>query len=245
MGPAKKQALEVSHALLREGRSGTLSTLHIKDDGWPYGSLVTFATDVDGSPLFLFSDISDHAKNLAEDGRASLLIENTSRRVKPQTGPRVTLLGKLKKTKNPRHTRRFIARHPGSAMYAGFGDFNFYRMSLERAHYVGGFARAVWYRGKDLLSDSAAAKTLAEAEEDILAHMNADHSEAIDLYANALLGRKGTGWQMSAIDCDGVDLILDGRLTRLKFGEPVTDSARIRDELVRLAAVARDSVKKP
>jgi len=244
MALGKPEAIDLSHRLLRGGRSGALSTAIQTHDGWPYGSLVTFATDVDGSPLFLFSDLSDHARNLKTDARASLLIERTSARIKPQTGPRVTLLGAIKKTKKPRHARRFIARHPQAAMYAPFGDFNFYRMSLDRAHFVGGFARAIWFRGRELLSDAKAAKVLADSEEDIVSHMNEDHSDAIDLYAKILLKRKGTGWRMSAIDCEGADLILNGRIARLDFADPVSDPGGIRDELVRLAALARDSVKK-
>ena len=245
MALGKSEAVDLSRRLLRGGRSGALSTAIQTHNGWPYGSLVTFATDLDGSPLFLFSDLSDHARNLKGDPRASLLIERTSARVKPQTGPRVTLLGTIKKTKNPRHARRFIARHPQAAMYAPFGDFNFYRMSLDRAHFVGGFARAIWFRGRELMSNAKAAKVLAEAEEDILQHMNEDHAEAVDLYAKILLGRKGTGWQMSAIDGEGADLMLNGRIARLDFAEPVSDPDEVRAELVRLAAQARESAKKP
>ncbi len=243
MALGKQEAVELSHQLLRGGRSGSLSTAIKTHDGWPYGSLVTFATDLDGSPLFLFSDIADHARNLQSDPRASLLIEKSSGRIKPQTGPRVTLLGNIKKTKNPHHARRFIARHPQAAMYAGFGDFNFYHMTLDRAHFVGGFARAVWFRGRELLSDAKAAKILAEAEADIVAHMNEDHAEAVDLYARILLGRKGTGWCLSAIDCEGADLMLNGRIARLDFTRPVADPGEVRAELVRLAALARESSK--
>jgi len=245
MALSKPEAVGLSHQLLRGGRSGALSTAIGTHAGWPYGSLVTFATDLDGSPLFLFSDLSDHARNLKSEPRASLLIERTSTRLKPQTGPRVTLLGTIKKTKAPRHARRFIARHPQAAMYAPFGDFNFYRMSLDRAHFVGGFARAVWFRGRELLSNTKAAGLLAEAEEGIIQHMNEDHAEAVDLYAKILLKRKGTGWRMSAIDCEGADLMLNNRIARLAFAEPVSDSGEVRAELVRLAALARDSVKKP
>jgi putative heme iron utilization protein len=245
MGSGKNEAISISHGLLREGRSGTLSTTLPKHEGWPYGSLVTFATDHDGSPLFLFSNLSDHARNLQADNRASLLIERTSNRIKPQTGPRVTLLGTIEKTTQKRHQKRFIARHPQSAMYAGFADFNFYRMSLERVHYVGGFAKATWFRGRELLTNAKTAKTIGDAEEDIISHMNEDHADTIDRYANALLHRKGTGWRMSAIDCDGADLMLNERIARLKFNTPVSSTTEVRAELVRLSSLASESVLNP
>ena len=38
--------------------------------------------------------------------------------------------------------RRFLARHPKSELYAGFGDFSFWRLNVVSAHLNGGFARA-------------------------------------------------------------------------------------------------------
>jgi len=244
MALSKPEAISISKELLREGRSGALSTALPTHEGWPYGSLVTFATDIDGVPVFLFSDLADHARNLKVDNRASLLIEQTSGRKRPQTGPRVTLLGKLRKTKEARHAERFFARHPQARMYAGFGDFNFYKMSIERTHFVGGFARAVWFRGRELLSDPKATKALAEAEQDIIGHMNTDHADAINLYARVLCKRRGEGWQMIGVDADGADLMLKGRIARLAFAKPVGNAGEVRDELVRLAGVARAERKK-
>ena len=120
-------------------------------------------------------------------------------------------------------------------MYAGFADFHFHRMSVERVHFVGGFARAVWLKAADVLADGAAARAIAEAEPQILAHMNEDHGAAIDHYANRLLGRSGLGWRMTGVDPDGADLRLGGRFARLPFARPLEDRGEIREELVRLA----------
>jgi len=244
MALGKPEAISLSKGLLRAGRSGALSTALPTHEGWPYGSLVTFATDCDGAPIFLFSDLADHARNLKGDPRASLLIEQTSGRKRPQTGPRVTLLGKLRKSKDTRHAERFFARHPQARMYAGFGDFHFYKMTIERAHFVGGFARAVWFRGRELLSDPKAAKALIDAEQGIIEHMNSDHADAIDLYARVLCKRRGEGWKMVGVDPDGADLMLDERLARLPFGVPVADAGAVRDELVRLVGIARTAHQK-
>ncbi len=138
-----------------------LSTALASKDGWPYGSLVSVALDCDGSPLMLFSTLSDHARNLAQDPRASLLFEETSRLKNPQTGPRITVTGRIKKTTQDRHRRRFLARHPEAAFYAGFGDFNFFRMQIDRAHFVGGFAKAAWLKGADILANAKAAAAVA------------------------------------------------------------------------------------
>ena len=193
------------------------------------------ALDCDGSPLMLFSNLSDHTRNLAKDSRASLLFEETSRLKNPQTGPRITVTGRIRKTTQDRHRRRFLARHPEAALYADFGDFNFFRMQVDRAHFVGGFAKAVWLKAADILADAKAAAAVAKAEEAVLDHMNTDHPDAVDHYAAALLGRSGRGWIMTGIDPDGADLRLGGRVARLGFEKPVRARKAIREELVRLA----------
>ena len=43
----------------------------------------------------------------------------------PMSRPRVTLIGKLKITKNLNHKTRFLNRHPTSNLYANFSDMNF------------------------------------------------------------------------------------------------------------------------
>lgn len=221
--------------MARRARAAMLSTALASGAGWPYGSLVTVACDVDASPLLLFSNLSDHTRNLASDDRASLLIEETARLKNPQTGPRVTLVGRIAKTADERARRRFLARHPEAAMYAGFADFHFHRMSVERAHFVGGFARAMWLKAADVLADAAAARAIADAEPAILAHMNEDHRAALDHFANRLLGRSGKGWTLTGVDPDGADLRLGGRFARLPFARPLKDRGEIRAELVRLA----------
>ncbi|NQV98935.1 MAG: DUF2470 domain-containing protein [Rhodospirillales bacterium] len=240
MALTKSQAITHSCQLLRAGRSAALSTALATHDGWPYGSFITYATDQTGAPVFLFSDLSDHARNLQADNRASMLVEHTAQRKNPQTGPRVTLVGKIRKTSDPALAGRFFSRHPRAKMYAGFQDFNFYRMTIERAHYVGGFAKAVWFRGRELLIGPEPALAFAEAEADIIAHMNSDHKDAVDLYANGLLKRRGSNWQMVGIDCDGIDLAKDGRLARLPFAQRLSSVEEVRKTLVLLAKEARN-----
>jgi len=223
--------------MMRGARSAVLSTALKSGGGWPYGSLVSVAFDSDLSPLMLFSGLSDHTRNLAVDSRASLLIEATSRLKNPQTGPRVSVLGKITKTSDARHRRRFLALHPEAALYAGFGDFSFFRMKIERVHFVGGFARAVWFKTADIVADKKAAAAVARAEPGVVRHMNADHAQAVDHYANALLGRAGSGWRMTGIDPDGFDLRRGGRTARLAFETPLQNRKAIREELVRLAQI--------
>ena len=228
-----------ARGLILGGRSGVLSTTFRGKESWPYGSLVTYAPDVDGSPIFLFSTLSDHTNNLAKEPKASLLVERASRLKNPQQGPRVTILGTVKPTKSPRHKKRFLARHPGAARYAGFGDFGFYVMTPERLHLVGGFARAQWLKASEAQPTKAAARAIAQAEDGIVDHMNADHADALDLYANVLLGRKGTGWCVVSCDPWGLDLMRNDLPARLDFDAMVRDAGAMRTMLVDLVKRAR------
>ena len=107
---------------------------------------------------------------------------------------------------DPRIRRRFLARHPKSELYAGFGDFAFWRMDVVSAHLNGGFARAADLTAAELLTEISDARTLVEAEADAIAHMNADHAEACRLYATKLLGAPDGDWRCVGIDPDGLEL---------------------------------------
>lgn len=225
--------------LIRRARSAALATAMADSAGRPYASLVTVACDGGGQPLLLLSSLSDHARNLSADPRASLLIDEARGLANPQTGARVSLVGEIRRTDDPSHAARFLARHPAARRYAGFGDFGFFGMVVERGHFVGGFARAHWLERSDLALEGDAVAALAAAEAEILAHMNDDHAGTIDLYAQALLGRRGDGWRMIAVDVEGLDLYRRGIFVRLEFPTQVTGVDDLRETLVALAADAR------
>lgn len=224
----------LSRQLLRRRPTATLATLL---EGAPYASLVLVAFDHDATPILLISQLAEHTRNLAVDPRVALLVEETAGLEEPLTGPRVTLVGRAAATVAPRHRDRFLARHPGAAAYAGFKDFAFYRVAVERAHLVAGFGRIHWIEGEKLLGRSEPA--LAECEADIVEHMNADHADAVTLYATVLLGQPAGSWRLTGCDPEGVDLRCGGRVARLEFGQVVTDADGARAALVRLVKKSR------
>lgn len=226
--------------LIRGSVKASLASRLAEGDGWPYGSLVTTATAQDGSVILLLSGLSDHTRNIAADPRVSLLFDGTDGFANPQQGPRVTVLGRAERDADAGLAQRFLARHPGAQLYAGFGDFAFYRVTPLRAHWVGGFARAVWLEDR-LTVEAAAAAAMAVAEPGILDHMNSDHGDALDLMAKHLLGQDGQGWRMVAIDADGCDLARDEVVARLVFADPIDGAAAARRVLVDLAQQARSA----
>lgn len=212
-------------------------------DGRPYVSLVACACDHDASPLLLLSDLAQHTRNLLAEPCVSLLFEDTAGHADPLAGPRLTLLGHAERCNDPRAAARFAARHPSSAIYAGFGDFNLYRVAIERGHLVAGFGRIAWIEAADLRF-AADASALAAAEAEIVQHMNEDHADALALYAERLLGLDDDGWRMTGIDPEGLDLRqteeTGGAVARLDFPEPVLTPAAARHVLVALAERARN-----
>ena len=229
-------------SLLRSIRGGTLATLD-RNTGHPFASLVNVATDADGSPLILTSRLSTHTANIEVDGRSSLLLAQTGKG-DPLAHPRLTVLGRFVQVArdsadDARVRRRFLARHPKAELYAGFGDFSFWRMDIASAHLNGGFARAADLKAEDLRTDLAGADDLVAAEADAVEHMNADHAEACRLYASKLLGEPDGAWRLTGIDPDGADLALGDRTARLAFPQRITEPGALRKVLVELAGRAR------
>jgi putative heme iron utilization protein len=221
----------------RLDRASLATALPADGAAWPYASLVLVAVDHDLSPILLISELAEHTKAIKIDPRVSLLFDGTAGLASPLTGARVTVMGRANVTDDERIKARFLARHPDAAMYAGFKDFRFYRVAVERAHLVGGFGKIAWIDPAELKPSPPPA--LVAAETGIVEHMNEDHADAIGLYASKLLKLPGEGWRMTGIDSEGVDLRSGGNVARLALPNAITDATEARKALVALVAKAR------
>jgi heme iron utilization protein len=223
--------------LLREGRSGALATI-MTGSGDPYCSLVNVATASDGAPLLLLSTLALHTKNILADPRASLMLDER-KGGDPLEGARVMLMGTFVPTADANARAAYLRRHPEAEMFAGFADFSFYRMTIGRAHLVAGFGRIVDLTAQDILTDTAGAAPLLEAEADAIAHMNTDHAEACRLYATKLLGGPDGDWTCVGVDPEGIELQCGRTALRLFFPQRVSGPGPLRAILKELAAKAR------
>ena len=235
--PPKSEIAASARALMRRAFKGSLATIDGRN-GYPYASLITLGTDASGAPNFLFSNLARHSANLASDSRASIMIDETGALADPLQGARVTIYGKAERASEEGVRRRFLARHPEAAFYADFPDFAFWTLTVEGAHYIGGFGRIFDLAPSDLLVPLEGAQDLIEAEPGIIEHMNKEHADAIELYATALAASPGP-WRMVGIDPEGFDIVLEGAGRRVLFAQPITTPAEAHAELVRLAAEAR------
>lgn len=141
MSDNKTLAVEI-RSLIAAAQRAYLGSLAARDAvTYPFVSLVLPGLDGVGRPLLLLSDLSDHAKNLKADPKASLLYDGTLGLKEPLTGPRVTLIGSIGLADDAENRKLYLARQPAAEMYAGFGDFKLYRFEIAEALFVAGFGR--------------------------------------------------------------------------------------------------------
>jgi heme iron utilization protein len=233
-------ASRLARSLLRRSRQGALATL-MAGSGAPYCSLVNVASHADGSPILLISRLALHTRNILGDPRVSLMLDERTGG-DPLEGARIMLAGRAEEAAASDLEilrRRYLSAHPSAEVFVNFKDFSFFRIRPSGMHLVAGFGRIVDLTPGQFLTDISDAGTLLEAEQGAIDHMNADHREAMNLYATRLLGAEAADWRCTGCDPDGIDLQAGTTTLRLDFPERVTGPAELRKMLVRLANEAR------
>jgi heme iron utilization protein len=233
-------AARLARSLLRRSRQGALATL-TPGSGDPYCSLVNVASHPDGSPILLISRLALHTRNLLGDARLSLMLDE---RVEddPLEGSRIMLAGLAEQASGEDVAilrRRYLNAHPSSEVFVNFKDFSFFRIRPTGAHLVAGFGRIVDLKPEQFLTDISDAASLLEAEQGVLDHMNADHHEAMNLYATKLLGAKSADWRCTGCDPEGIDLQAGSITLRLDFPRRIVTPAALRQMLKQFADQAR------
>ena len=231
---------KVTRSLLRRRRQGALATL-MAGTGGPYCSLVNLASHPDGTLILLISRLAVHTRNILADPRVSLMLDERAPG-DPLEGARIMLQGRAEpvgKEELELVRRRYLAAHPSAEGFVDFADFSFFRIMPSGVHLVAGFGRILDLKPDQFLTDIGDSKALIEAEAGAVEHMNADHREALNLYATKLLGSSSGDWRCTSIDPDGIDLQEGETTLRLDFPERVTDASGLRKMLVKLAEQAR------
>src|SRR5262249_21058253 len=84
---------ERARTLMARGRTGTLCTVSRRLPGHPFGSLMPYALDQSGQPIFLISTLAMHTRNLEADPRASLFVTESTASEDPLAAGRLTVMG--------------------------------------------------------------------------------------------------------------------------------------------------------
>jgi len=236
---------ERARTLVARISTGTLCTLALEPEGYPYGSFVTVAFD-GGDPVFLISGLAEHTKNLERDPRASLLVAESGS-ADPLANGRVTMIGPCTRVEGDAASARaaFVAVHPSSSYYADFRDFAFWKLQVDHVRYIGGYGRMSWVSKTDWRA--AEPDPLGPSAAGILAHMNADHADAMVLYCRAFSkATEITAASMTGVDRYGFEMsamtALGPRPVRLAFGTPVSTPEEVRAALISMLKDARSKL---
>jgi putative heme iron utilization protein len=221
-----------------------LSTVSCKHAGFPFGSLMPYALDRKGRPLFLISSMAMHTQNLKAEPRASLFVDQVEGDGDPLGAPRVTMVGRVApvpKAEIAPVREQYLDRHPNSAQWIDFADFGFYRLQPVELYYVGGFGVMGWVSAEEYAR--ASADPLAESAADILTHMNADHTASMILLARVYADISATSATMTSVDRLGFYLRLKTKEgmkgTRINFFHEVSTSEDTRMALIEMMRQAK------
>ena len=235
---------ERARTLAYLAHTGTLATLSRRHPGHPFASVMPYALDDAGRPLFLISAMAMHTQNLEADARASLLVMQPGWDGDPLAAARLTLMGDVRRvpdTDTAEARDRYLARHERARYWVDFEDFGFWRLAITDLYFVGGFAAMDWVTAADYAA--ARPDPLADAGAGIVEHMNRDHADALIEYARHFAGESADEATMVAVDRLGFKLRLRSgdRLSsaRIAFPREVTTAAQSRDVLIAMLKEAR------
>lgn len=168
-------------------RTAVLSTLSRTHQGYPFLSLVPYDVDFMGRVIIYISKIAEHYKNLTLNSKASVFIPDLHAWQDPQPYGRITILGdfaSVPEKELPAVQASYEKRFPDSIPHSLTHDFVYFRSTVERVRWISGFGEIYWISGDSFQSCSL--DPLSYAGMGICEHMNADHSDALVLYAKHL-----------------------------------------------------------
>jgi putative heme iron utilization protein len=157
--PNEKSLAQQAIELLKQNNVGTLSTHSVKHDGFPFASLTNYSINSDGQPIFFFSSMATHSKNIRANAKAALLVSESNTSSDMASG-RLTLMGSVIPISPDAHgfdevREAYLRSNPDAAQWISFGDFQFYRLALIDIYFVAGFGVMGWVSPEDF---AAAAK---------------------------------------------------------------------------------------
>lgn len=223
------------------GRIGSLSTHSRKFSRFPFGSMMPYAADDVGRPIFFISSMAMHTQNLHQDPRASLLITQPDVSGDPLGAARLALIGTVSEAPATEVRDLYLSRYENAKYWQDYKDFAYWRLDVSGVYFIGGFGVMGWVSAADYAT--AQPDPLAETAPGIVQHMNADHADALRLIARRFIGEAADEAAMTAVDRLGFHLRLKSgdRLhgRRVAFLREVKDSEEVRSVFVEMVLQAR------
>ncbi|MGW0163280.1 HugZ family pyridoxamine 5'-phosphate oxidase [Mycobacterium sp. NPDC003323] len=240
--PKRPSAAEEARTIAASTNTGTLATL--TGDGDPWASLVTYGL-LDGAPVLCVSNLAEHGRNLAGDQRASIAVVAPESVDDPLASGRITLAGVVTR---PTGADLDAARQahldavPAAKYYSDYSDFTLWVLQVARVRWVGGYGRMDSTTGTDYTA--ATPDPVAPHAAGAVAHLNADHADALTAMAQKLGGYPdATAATCTAADRYGLDLRVDTprgiAYTRAGYAAPIDSIGELRSAAVELTRRAR------
>jgi len=240
-GVPETSLAERARTLAAVGKLGSLSTHSRKFPGFPFGSMMPYAIDDLGRPLFFVSSMAMHTQNLCDDPRASLLILQPDITGDPLGAARLTLIGRAIETPRDEVEDVYLERHQEARYWKDFTDFSYFRLEVSGVYFIGGFGVMGWVTEPEYRE--AAPDPLAQAARGIVDHMNADHAETLVRIANHFGGESATEASMTAVDRLGFHVRLKSgdrvHGARIAFLREVRSADEARQVLIEMSGAAR------
>lgn len=239
----RRSAAEEARTLVAATGQGTLATLTA--DGDPWASFVAYGVLPDGSPVLCVSRLAEHGRNLDADPRASLAVVQPDPPADPLASARVTLAGIARRPEGDALAAAraaHLAGVPAARYYLDYSDFSLWVLEVRRVRWVGGYGRMDSADGPAYAA--AVPDPIATVAAGAVAHLNADHADALLAMARTLGGHPdATAATCTAADRFGLDLSVDtprGRaVARVGYAAPLQAAGELRAATVELARRAR------
>ncbi len=220
--------------LVRRFASGVLATHSLKFPGYPYASSLPFCCDQRGRVVVLISHLAEHTQNADHDPKSGFLVSPLTRDLQEQA--RVSMIGDIAAIDDPEVSARYLRYFPEAEQYLQIGGFRFFRIEPRSLRYIAGFGSIHTIAAESYLAPTY---PIADAEGDVIEHMNNDHAHSLLDYCRYIHGKTPTSAEMIGIDCDGFDVRADSEILRFEFAIEAKDANEARVELVKLAQASR------
>jgi len=234
-----RESIDNARRLFNSKDFGILSTLSLKLNGFPFGSVVPYCLDGEGMVVVLISIIAEHTKNISNDDRCSITIMMDNNDV--QSNGRLCIIGNMERLSNDETDvkERYYRHFPNSRTYNVVHDFLFYRLRPISLRYIGGFGKIHWFNPSDFLINNP---FQGKGEDRVIDHMNEDHHKDLVLYCDhykKISIASDDTVRMVGIDSLGFDVFVNDKKVRFDFKQPVTNALEAREALVALSKGAR------
>ena len=232
MTETKETAAQQARELLLTEYHGTLST-HSKDvPGYPFGSVMPYCLDGNGCPVMQISTIAQHTKNIKHNPRVSLFVSESDVDDVHVRG-RLTWIGDAKKIdQSVDIAEHYFNFFPQAKNYNNTHAFDFYRIELVKARFIGGFGQIYWIQNHLLTRENP-----FFGQQSMINHMNNDHVEAMVAYCHDadIPLPEGILPKMAGIDSEGMHLLLGRKIVRIPFPVSVHSPMEVRQQLMAMA----------